>query len=187
MISKTIIHLMSGGLDSTTMLYELHSKGHNIHCLMFDYKQKHVQELTFAKLHCHRLAVLFTVKELPDLSGLTDENWIVPNRNAIFLSMGVNLAVRAKASTITIGCNADDRDSFPDCRKEFIDSMNQSCKAAGYDIEICAPYLNKHKWEIGGIARNLHIPSHEIWTCYRGGAKPCGKCPACEKLTLAML
>ena len=103
MTPKHIIHLMSGGLDSTTMLYELHSKGHNIHCLMFDYKQKHVQELNFAKLHCHRLAVLFTVKELPHLSGLTDENWIVPNRNAIFLSMGVNLAVQAKASTITIG------------------------------------------------------------------------------------
>ena len=72
MIPKTIIHLLSGGLDSVTMLYDLKAQGHSIHCVLFDYKQKHVQELTFAKGHCHRLGVLFTTIELPALGGLTE-------------------------------------------------------------------------------------------------------------------
>lgn len=186
MIPKTIIHLLSGGLDSVTLLYRLHEQGHKIHCALFDYKQQHAQELTFAKLHCHRLGLLFTTLELPALGGLTEGSWIVPNRNAVLLSMAVNLAVKANANTVTIGCNADDAEMFPDCRKPFLDAMNAAIKAAGYEVEICAPFLDWRKWKIGGLAQEIGIRTHEIWSCYVGGAKPCGQCPACQKLNAAM-
>lgn len=185
MIPKTIIHLLSGGLDSVTLMYHLKRHGHAVHAVLFDYKQTHAQELRFAITHCRRLGVLWTTVELPPLHGLTDKSWIVPNRNAVMLSVAVNLAARANADTVTIGCNADDVENFPDCRPDFIKSMNEATHAAGYAIDIWAPFLDWRKWQIGGLAREMAIPLNEIWSCYRGGAKPCGNCPACAKLEAA--
>lgn len=169
-----------------TLLYDLHGQGHSVHCLLCDYKQQHVQELTFAKTHCHRLGVLFTTVELPALRGLEAPDYVVPFRNPIMLAIAVNLAVIAKADTITIGCNKDDREQFKDCRWEVLDAMNHAIKLSGYEIEICAPYLNEPKWKIAGMAREMGVPLHEIWSCYRGGVKPCGECPACLKLNAAL-
>lgn len=182
MIPKTIIHLLSGGLDSVTMLYDLKQQGHAIHCLLFDYKQRHIQEIEWAKQHAVRCSCLHTIIHLPELGGLTEQSWIVPNRNAIFLSLAVNMAVQAGADTVTIGFNADDSDYFPDCRRLFLYQMNAAVRAAGYGVEICAPYLEKRKWEIGALAQELGVTPNEIWSCYHGGEKPCGECPACVKL-----
>ena len=186
MIPKTIIHLLSGGLDSVTMLYDLKAQGHSIHCLLFDYRQRHKQELLWAKTHAQRCGVLYTTMDLPELGGLTEQSWIVPNRNAVFLSVAVNVACKAGADTVTIGCNAEDAEYFPDCRKAFLDAMNAAVRAAGYDVEICAPYLDKPKAWIGGMAQQMGVRPNEIWTCYKGGTEPCGQCPACQKLKLAM-
>ena len=187
MIPKTIIHLLSGGLDSVTMLYDLKSNGHLVHCLLADYRQRNVQELTFAKGHCRSLGVLWTTMELPELGGLTAASWIVPNRNAILLSLAVSLACRSNSEAVTIGCNADDSESFPDCRKEFMESMNASVRAAGCNVELCAPYLDKTKRDIARTAKELEVPLNNVWSCYIGGAKPCGACPACLKLEAALL
>lgn len=172
-------------MDSVVLLHDLHNQGHKVHCLLFDYQQRHVKELEFAKWHCGWLTIRHTLVELPQLRGseLTDGSGgiIVPNRNAIFLSVAVNIAVEAKADTITIGANADDEEIFPDCRKQFIEAMNACVKAAGYDVEICAPYLDWPKWKIGALAQTMRVPLTETWSCYRGGAKPCGECPACVK------
>ena len=186
MIPKTIIHLLSGGLDSVTLLYELHGQGHKVHCALFDYGQQHVQELTFAKTHCHRLGVLFTTITLPKLGGLTEASWVVPFRNPIMLSLAANLAIQAGAEEITIGCNADDEKAFPDCRWAVLDAINHALKLSGYSVQIAAPYLDKAKWEIGALAKEMGVTMNEIWTCYRGGSKPCGTCPACEKLKAAL-
>lgn len=183
---KKIVHLLSGGLDSVTLLYDLHQQGHDVHCLLIDYKQRHVQELTFAKHHCHRLGVLYTTMEIPELGGLTEVSWIVPNRNAIFVSLAVNLAVKINSKEVTIGCNSEDSEMFPDCRLAFIEAMNAAVAAAGYEVTISAPYLDWSKWKIGGLAREMGVPTHEIWTCYRGGLEPCGTCPACIKLKKAL-
>lgn len=189
MIPKTIIHLLSGGLDSVTMLYDLHSQGHKIHCLLVDYKQQHIQELQFARIHTHRLGLLFTTVTLWTLKGslLLDGKgtWEVPIRNSVLLSLAVNHAAYAKADTVTIGCNTDDAAEFPDCRKEFLDAFRATVLSAGHNIDICAPYLDKTKAEIVDIARSLNVPMHEIWSCYKGGKKPCGECPACLKLAAA--
>ncbi|MBM4259763.1 MAG: 7-cyano-7-deazaguanine synthase [Deltaproteobacteria bacterium] len=187
MIPKTIIHLLSGGLDSVTMLYDLTNQGHNVHALLFDYKQRHAQELQFAITHAKRAGVLWTRMELPQLGGLNEQSWIVPNRNAIFLSVAVNVACQAGADTVTIGCNEADAEYFPDCRKAFLDAMNAAVKSAGYDVEICAPYLDKSKTWIARLASDFRIRPNEIWTCYQPTKTgPCGKCPACKKLESAI-
>lgn len=165
------------------MLYELVNQHHKVHCLLFDYKQRHSQELGWAKYHARRTNCLFTVMDLPQMGGLNEQSWVVPNRNAVFLSVAVNVACQAKADTVTIGCNLDDAEYFPDCRKGFLDSMNSTVKEAGYDVEICAPYLSKRKWEIGAIAREMGVTVNEVWTCYQPTENgPCGRCPACDNL-----
>jgi 7-cyano-7-deazaguanine synthase len=185
-MAKTIVHLLSGGLDSVVMLYDLHAQGHQIYCLLFDYQQKHgPNELECAQRHCARLGVKYEIMRLPQLRGssLTDggAGVVVPNRNAIMLSLAVNVAVTAKADTITYACNADDNEHFPDCRPEFVAAMNAAVHAAGYRVEICAPYIDRRKWWIGGTGRELGVDLSDTWSCYRGGEKPCGECPACQK------
>ena len=183
MHQKTIIHLLSGGLDSVVMLWDLKSQNHNIHCLLFDYRQRHAQELVWAKEHSKRCGAMFTTMELPQLGGLTEQSWIVPNRNAVFLSVAVNVASQAGADTVTIGCNADDAAYFPDCRQPFLDAMNAASLAAGYRVEICAPYLTRSKSWIVKRASALGVDLNQTWTCYQptpDGA--CGVCMSCKKL-----
>lgn len=182
----TTLHLLSGGLDSVTLLHEMVDSGAKVHALLFDYRQRHRQELLLATHHAKQRNVPWTTVELPSLGGLTEQSWIVPNRNAIFLSVAVNVACQIQAERVTIGCNADDADYVPDCRADFIAAMNHAVRSAGYHVEIVAPYISTRKWEIGAKAKEMGIRSHEIWTCYAGGETPCGKCMACVKLEMAM-
>lgn len=190
MIPKTIIHLLSGGIDSTVMLYDLHGQGHKVHCVLFDYKQKHVQELVWARHHCHRLRVQFTTIELPQLRGseLTDGTGgvVVPNRNAILLSLAVNLAVAAGAEEVTFAANKDDEEAFPDCRTGFIRMFNGMLQASCWNVRVCAPYIDRSKVWIVGLGRELGVPFDETWSCYRGGKQACGQCSACRKRVEAM-
>lgn len=167
------------------MLYDLKGQGHNVHCLMFHYEQRHFKELDYAKRHCERMSVLSTLLLLPQLAGseLTDGvgGIIVPNRNAILLSHAVNLAAVVGADTITYACNKDDEAVFPDCRQAFVDAMNAAIKSAGYTVEICAPYIDKSKAWIARLGSDLGVPLSETWSCYRGGKEPCGECAACRK------
>lgn len=172
------------------MLHDLCGQGMKVHAVLFDYQQKHIQELKWAKYHCEVLRVLWTEIKLPQIRGssLTDGGGsvIVPNRNAIMLSHAVSVAVAANADTITIACNADDEETFPDCRKAFIATMNSAVKSAGYNVEICAPYIEKRKWWIMGIGQSMGVNLNHTWSCYEGGSTPCGKCPACEKRHVAI-
>jgi 7-cyano-7-deazaguanine synthase len=172
------------------MLYDLIGHEVRVHCLLIDYKQKHSQELTFARQHCQRLGVLFTTLTLPQLRGsvLTDGSGgvVVPGRNSIFLSHAVNLAVEAKAEAVTIGCNASDASMFPDCRQEFIGSYNAVLKASEIPVEVCAPYLHRTKSWIAGLGQEMGVKFYETWSCYRGGIQPCGECSACLNRQEAM-
>lgn len=189
MIKKTVLHLLSGGLDSTVLLYDLVKQGHNVHAVLFDYGQTHVEELNFAAEHCDRLDIKMSTLKLPRLRGsmLTDGvgTYVVPNRNAVLLSVACNLAVIAKAESVTFGSNRDDAKEFPDCRRPFVEAFNLAIKAAKVDVEVCAPYIEKTKSEIAAIGRKLGVPMNRTWSCYSPGSTPCGNCPACVKRTAA--
>jgi 7-cyano-7-deazaguanine synthase len=172
------------------MLYDLHAQGCKIHCCLFDYKQRHVQELQWAKHHCQRLGVLYTTIELPQLRGstLTDGSGgvVVPCRNPIMLSLAVNLAVSAGAEAVTFAANKDDEAGFPDCRMAFVQLFNTMLTTAEIQVEVCAPYLHKPKWWIAALGQELGVKFNETWSCYHGGAVPCGECAACKKREAAL-
>ena len=176
---KTLL-LLSGGMDSVTLLYDLCNRNEVV-CLAFDYGQKHKKELECAKYHADRMNCLFELLKIPELGGLSYDNWIVPNRNAIFISIATNRAVKYQCVEIAIGCNKDDNDMFPDCRRAFIDSMNASLWLAGYACKVVAPYIDCPKWMIRDVANQFGIDPKTTWSCYRGLQDPCGECPACKK------
>jgi len=189
MIHTPKILLLSGGLDSTTLLYDCIASDVPVLALLAHYKSAHNDfELSCAKFHCKRLGVNFRTIELPPLGGLTEKSWVVPARNLILLSLAANVAVEVGAEEILVGFNAADEAGFPDCRQAFVQMLNNTFTTAEIPVQVVAPYLFKQKWEIGDLARQLGVPMEFIWTCYtptkRG--EQCGKCPACLKLKEAL-
>lgn len=188
---EPIVHLFSGGLDSAVMLFDLLKQGHPVHCALFDYGQAHAEsELKIAQWFCKLEGVKFTRLKIPAIRGstLTDGTGskVVPNRNAILLSLAISLAVNAKAIRVTYACNKDDAADFPDCRRAFVDAINAASKAAETGVEVCAPYIDLTKREIFFIGKKLGVPMSETWSCYAGGKEPCGECDACKKRAEAM-
>lgn len=185
MIPKFVVLCLSGGVDSVVGLYKLIADGCKVHCVIFEYGQQHIQETVWAKHHAQRMGCLYKTIQIQQLEGstLTDGTGgvVVPLRNTVFLSHAVNRAVAAGAESVVYCCNADDEAVFPDCRAGFVKSYNDMLKAQNINVEVCAPFIHWAKWQIGDLGRQLGVNFNETWSCYRGGTKPCGECPACLK------
>lgn len=193
MLPSHAILLLSGGLDSTMLLYDLLDQGVKVHCLLFQYGQRHLGELDYARRHCRTLNVKYTEIELHKIQGLFkrsaltdgDGTIVVPNRNAVFLHVAAGIAASQKIELVTIACNRDDQADFPDCTFEFINAMNETLEAAKISVEICAPYILQSKRDIVLRAREKGWPYHDTLSCYEG--TECGKCDACKKRIAAIL
>ena len=202
---KKSIVLLSGGLDSTTMLFYAKAKGFQSHCLIFDYGQRHKKEIQQAKKVARSAGCPYKVVkiQLPWLgSSLLDKKMklprrkiiksneipstYVPARNIIFLSFAVSYAEVIKAKTVFIGANAVDYSGYPDCRPEFFNAFKKVIKVGlktgteGNTIDIQAPLLYKSKAEIVKLGKKLKVPFALTWSCYQGGRAPCGVCDSCR-------
>jgi len=196
---KSII-ILSGGLDSTTLLYTLLSEGKEVYALSFYYGQRHDKELEYAKKTCKKLGVnhkvidLFSIHSLIDNSSLTgnievpegeykDESMkstVVPNRNMIFASIAIGYAINIGADELALGVHSGDHDIYPDCRPEFIEALRNIAKIANYEqVDIYTPFLNISKTDIVKIGIELNIDYSLTWTCYKGNERACGKCGSC--------
>ncbi len=190
------IHLFSGGVDSTTLLYELLATGYKVECLTFDYHQTHRREINASREICKLVDVPHHVMSLPlifetsvlgggkpVLDGSSDSS-IVPNRNMVFISIASAYALGHGGTAVSWAANKDDGETFPDCRlNEFLRPLNQALRNCHTRrMEVHAPYLmgGITKREIIGRARRLKVPLELTWSCYRGGKEPCGTCGACE-------
>jgi len=207
-----VIALLSGGIDSTTLLYHLLAKKHKVMAISFNYGQRHKKELEYAKKVCQKLKVeqkvvnLSSLKELLHGSALTTPEvevpaghytdatmkaTVVPNRNMIFLSIAGGYAVAEKADMLAIAVHAGDHPIYPDCRPQFIEAFAKALNLGNYhQVKVYAPYLNKTKAEIVQEGLKLGIDyEKETWSCYVGADQPCGKCGTCvereEALALA--
>jgi len=204
MMKKAVI-LLSGGLDSTTILYHAKAKGYEAHCLIFDYGQRHRKEIARAmsiarQAKCDYKLVKFAMAwqgsslldrsmKLPsrkkiDAKGIPST--YVPARNIIFLSFAVSYAETIGAQAVFIGANAIDYSGYPDCRPRFFKAYEKVIRAGmksgveGKTIKIVAPLLQKTKAQIIRMGTRLKVPYNKTWSCYQGGRRPCGICESCR-------
>jgi len=204
---KKAVVLLSGGLDSATTLYVALKRSFKCFCLIFDYGQRHRNELAAAKQVARQAGCPFRIIKInlpwkgsalldkklkvPSASGFRLQasgsipNTYVPGRNIIFLSFALSYAETIGASSIFIGAHAQDYSGYPDCRPNFFRSFN---KAAAYGtkagaenrrIKIRTPLINKKKSGIIKLGKRLGVPFALTWSCYRGGRAPCGECDSC--------
>jgi 7-cyano-7-deazaguanine synthase len=205
MAERRAVAVVSGGLDSTTMAYALRAQGYSLDAIAFDYGQRHRKELTCAERMARDLEAPFTLIDLHAagiasvLSGsaLTDDSvtvpdghyadesmkiTVVPNRNAIMLSIACALAVTRDAGAVAFGAHTGDHFIYPDCRPEFVrafDAMVNIAVEGLASIEILAPFLSMTKADIVTLGAELHVPFERTWSCYKGGALHCGTCGTC--------
>ena len=192
------IHLFSGGLDSTVLLYDLMHQEAHVHCLLFNYGQKHVRELDCAENICDHLGVdyqrvalapkIFFKSTLTYREGsLVGRDTIVPNRNMVMLSIAASYALSCGGTAVSWGANADDAEVYPDCRYEFYKALNQALRICdNRKMEVHAPYIQRSKRQIVEIGIKLGVPFESTWSCYAGTVEPCGKCGACIARDKAM-
>lgn len=199
-MNKKAVIILSGGMDSTTLLYDLKSKGYEVDALSFNYNQKHKKELKCAKRVCEELNVNHTILDLKLLnkiapSALTRKDWkvpeghyasknmkqtVVPNRNMIMLSLATAYAIGIGAKEVYYGSHKGDHEIYPDCRKEFVESMQKSISLCDWTkVKLKAPYLKYDKGQIAKLGKKLNVNYSLTWTCYKGGKYACGKCGSC--------
>ena len=202
------IVLLSGGLDSSTVLAMAKADGFEIVALTFDYGQKHIRELNSAR----RIAKHFKIKEhiivpleigkllrssltscsAPIPKGRNREDidkaipsTYVPSRNLIFLSIASSIAESVGADTVFIAANSVDFSGYPDCTPEFIAAFQKALDVGtkagkeGRPIKVMAPILRMSKAEIVREAARHEVPLELTWSCYEGGVKACGRCDSC--------
>jgi 7-cyano-7-deazaguanine synthase len=205
-IKKAVV-LLSGGLDSTTVLAISQSQGYECYALSFDYGQKQKSELKSAAMAASRFeAAEHRVMKisLSDIGGsaLTDDNIDVPNfvesdeipvtyvpaRNTIFLSYALAWAEVLDCQNIFIGVNALDYSGYPDCRQEYIDAFEVMANLAtkqsveGQKISIHTPLIKLNKAQIIQLGLSLDVDYKNTTSCYQANDKgeACGVCDACE-------
>lgn len=200
---KQAIVLLSGGLDSAVTLYYARQKGYNCLPLFFEYGQRHARESRSAasvarsaglRLKKLKIALPWKGSSLLDrkmklpahfADGAIPSTY-VPARNIIFLSFALSYAEASGADAIFIGAHAQDYSGYPDCRPQFYRAFAQVARAGtksgveGRGIKIVTPLLDKGKAGIIRLGVKLKVPFQLTWSCYQGGAHPCGECDSCR-------
>lgn len=202
-----VVTILSGGMDSATLAYWLKLRHDREQLfLTFDYGQRHRVEIGAAAniakaLACeHRVIDVTGVGKHLKGSALTDaidvphghyaeesmRKTVVPNRNAIMLSVAWGVMVAEEADGVATGVHAGDHYIYPDCRPPFIDALGVAFAYAteGHSkpgAELLAPFINMTKREIGALGKEMEVPFNLTWSCYEGGDVHCGQCGACNE------
>lgn len=198
---KSVV-VLSGGMDSVTLLYWLRAQRHEVRALSFDYGQRHRRELQFAERVCKTLEVPWALADLSAIRTLiagtssqmrdevpvpeghyADESMkqtIVPNRNMIMLSVAIGHAVAEGCEAVAYGAHAGDHAIYPDCREPFASAMAEAAQQCDWKpVELLRPFVHKTKAEIAKLGHELGVPFAETWSCYKGLEAHCGRCGTC--------
>lgn len=204
-IKKKAVLIYSGGMDSFTLLHHILASGlerGDVAALTFNYGQKHVKEVEYAKHVCtelgieHKIVDISAINSLLGGSSLTDDiaipeghyeaenmkSTVVPNRNMILLSLAIAYAVSLEADTVYYGAHSGDHAIYPDCRPEFVQKMDKVSRIANYQsVAINTPFVALSKIDILSRGIELGLDYTHTWTCYNGRDKACGQCGACTE------
>lgn len=214
MKNESAVVLLSGGQDSTTCLFWALQKFHKVLALSVYYGQRHARELEAAHKIAQMAGVEHMVVNIPQfgmvsMSALTQPtgerppieatggyadrgapaglpNTFVPGRNALFLTIAASLAVSRKMQVVVTGVCETDYSGYPDCRSEFVQSMENALRHAMPSesaLRIATPLMYLNKSGIVRMAQELgpscwEALSHSL-TCYEGHDPACHHCPAC--------
>ena len=193
--------IYSGGLDSTTLLYEY--KESIALAVSFDYGSKHNErEIAFARINCEKLGVEHIViplefmqkyfrssllkggEDIPE-GSYDDSNMqstVVPFRNGIMLAIAAGLAESRGLDAVMMANHGGDHAIYPDCRPEFVDAFGKAVEAGTYNgVKLLSPYCNITKRDIALRGKALGIDYSLTYSCYKGGEKHCGKCGTCTE------
>ena len=193
--------IYSGGLDSTTLLYEY--KESIALAVSFDYGSKHNErEIAFARLNCEKLGVEHIViplefmqkyfrssllkggEDIPE-GSYDDSNMqstVVPFRNGIMLAIAAGLAESRGLDAIMMANHGGDHAIYPDCRPEFVDAFGKAVETGTYNgVKLLSPYCDITKRDIALRGKALGIDYSLTYSCYKGGEKHCGKCGTCTE------
>ena len=206
MTTKDGLIVLSGGMDSVTLLYE-YQDGLAL-AVSFDYGSKHnARELPYARLHCERLGIEHLTIPLSFIGqyfrsallegggaipkGSYDEEnmaaTVVPFRNGIMLSIAAGLAESRGLTKVYLANHFGDHAIYPDCRASFIRPMHEAIlQGTSNAVEVTAPYTDISKGDIARHGKLLGINYAETWSCYEGGDLQCGSCATCIERREAM-
>ena len=196
---KDTVLILSGGVDSTTLLYDEQER--IALAVSFDYGSKHnAREIPFAQWHCEQLDIRHIVipldfmtkyfqsslleggEEIPE-GHYAEENMqstVVPFRNGIMLSIAVGIAESNGLKYVMMANHGGDHTIYPDCRPEFVSAFDAAAETGTYvKVRLRAPYTNITKADIARRGKALGVDYSKTWSCYKGGEKPCGKCGTC--------
>ena len=206
MDQKRAVILLSGGLDSATVLAMAKADGYACYSMSFDYGQRHRAELQAAERVARQLGVVEHKVIGLNLNGigasaLTDSSIAVPEsptegipatyvpaRNTVFLALALGWAEVLEARDIFIGVNAVDYSGYPDCRPEFVEAFERMANLAtragveGQGFSIRAPLQQMSKGEIIQAGMRLGVDYALTVSCYQADdeGRACGKCDSCR-------
>lgn len=207
-IPERAMVLLSGGVDSTTLLFHVtRTLGiEEVEAVSFHYGQKHARELAMARhqaaaagvavhheidlaflgpLTAARSALTGPDVAVPDLSALSPEQrrqppTYVPHRNLLLLSIAAAAAEGAGIQDVYYGAQAQDEYGYWDCTTAFVAGLNDVLGLnRDRPVRVHAPFANTRKSEVVKIGLALDVDYSHTWTCYRGGQTACGTCPSC--------
>ncbi|WP_455812018.1 7-cyano-7-deazaguanine synthase QueC [Pseudomonas graminis] len=203
---KRAVVVFSGGQDSTTCLIQALQQYDEVHCVTFDYGQRHRAEIDVARslslslgARAHKVLDVTMLNELA-VSSLTRDNipvpaydpaasglpsTFVPGRNILFLTFAAIYAYQIEAEAVITGVCETDFSGYPDCRDEFVKALNQAVNLGmARDIRFETPlmWLNKAEtWALADYWQQLPLIRHQTLTCYNGiQGDGCGECAACH-------
>ena len=200
-MKKDSIMVLSGGMDSTTMLHDYAER--IALAVTFDYGSNHnAREIDCARYNCALLGIelvevkmdfigrLFNSSLLSGADAIPEGDYadanmrstVVPFRNGIMLAAAAGLAESRGLHTVMLANHSGDHSIYPDCRPGFVDVMSRAISEGTYDhISIFAPYTGMTKTEIAARGAQLGIDYAHTYSCYKGGERHCGRCGTCRE------
>lgn len=200
---RKIIVSLSGGMDSATVLAYFVSKGDIVHAISFYYGSKHNEyENELASKLCEHYGVQHDLIDISGVFKLSKSNLlktggdipeghyeqenmkltVVPGRNLIFSSILAGIAESCNAEAIALGVHQGDHAIYPDCRKDFVDSLITTIReSTDGKVSVLTPFLSGDKREIIDWGLKNKVPYHLTRTCYKDQIKSCGKCGSCTE------
>jgi len=200
---RSALIVLSGGMDSTTLLALALHRGVKVRALSVDYGQRHVTELSAAADVAHHYKTPLQRVRLPDAAALhagsalttpdipvPDGHYaaesmratVVPNRNMILLALAIGHAMSQGLEAVAYGAHAGDHAIYPDCRPEFADTMARAASLATDNaVALWTPFLHASKADIARLGAELHVPYSLTYSCYKGARLHCGTCGTCTE------